>query len=109
MFVIPDLISYCTFNLRVNEELPRAVWESKLWMVNGSNVSRNEKKLNSLHGLKAGGLFLKISSLRCLFSLGRASRTHLCMLPIGTPPQTEGVLRLYELVLPPRRPFGRYG
>ena len=55
-FVIPDLVSHCPFDLRVHEELPRVVWESKAWMITGSNISFNEKKLNSLHGLKAGGL-----------------------------------------------------
>lgn len=53
---MPDLISHCTFDLRVHEESPRAVWEYKVWMINGSNVARSEKTLNSLHGLKAGGL-----------------------------------------------------
>ena len=57
MFVIPDLVSHCAFDLRVHEELPRAVWECKAWMINGSNISRSEKALNSLHGLKAGGVF----------------------------------------------------
>lgn len=57
MFVIPDLISHCTLDLHVHEELPRAVWESKAWMINGSNISHNDKALNSFHGLKAGGLF----------------------------------------------------
>ena len=57
MFVLPDLVSHCTFELRVHEELSRAVWECKAWMINGSNISRSEKALKSLHGLKAGGLF----------------------------------------------------
>ena len=61
-FVMPDLVSHCAFNLRVHEELPRAVWECKAWMINGSNISRNEKTLNSLHGLKAGGLFYNLRS-----------------------------------------------
>ena len=60
MFVMPDLVSHCTFDLRVHEELPRAVWECKAWMINGSNISRSEKTLNSLHGLKAGGLFANL-------------------------------------------------
>ena len=54
-FVMPDLISHCTLDPRVHEELPRAVWESKAWMINGSNSARSEKMLNSWHGLKAGG------------------------------------------------------
>ena len=54
-FVMPDLLSHCMFDPRVHEELPRAVWESKAWMINGSNIARREKMLNSLHGLKAGG------------------------------------------------------
>ena len=58
VFVMPDLVSHCTFDLRVHEEFPRAVWECKAWMINGSNISRSEKALNSLHGLKAGGLFI---------------------------------------------------
>ena len=58
MFVIPDLVSHCTFDHRVHEELPRAVWESKAWMINGSNIARSEKALTSLHGLKAGGPFV---------------------------------------------------
>lgn len=69
MFLMPDLVSHCTFDLRVHEELPRAVWECKAWMINGSNISRSEKSLNSLHGLKAGGLFLNLPSLCLLFSL----------------------------------------
>ena len=87
MFVIPDLISYCTLDLRVHEELPRAVWESKAWLINGSNISRNEKALNSFHGLKAGGLCTKPPSR----SFVRRShlilpRARLCMLPISAPP-----------------------
>ena len=57
---MPDLVSHCMFDLRVHEELPRAVWECKAWMINGSNISRSEKTLNSLHGLKAGGLFANL-------------------------------------------------
>lgn len=57
MFVIPDLVSHCALDLRVHEEFPRAVWESKAWMINGSDISRNEKALNDFHGLKGGGLF----------------------------------------------------
>jgi len=60
LFVMPDLVSHCTFDLRVHEELPRAVWECKAWMINGSNIARSEKSLNSLHGLKAGGLFANL-------------------------------------------------
>ena len=56
-FVIPDLISYCALDLRVHEESPRAVWESKAWMLDGSSISRNENALNAFHGLKAGGPF----------------------------------------------------
>ena len=63
MFVMPDLVSHCTFDLRIHEELPRAVWESKAWMINGSNIARSEKTLNSLHGLKAGGQFIDAPSL----------------------------------------------
>ena len=59
MFVLPDLVSHCPFDFRMNEELPRASWECRDWMINGSNVSRSEKALNALHGLKAGGLFVK--------------------------------------------------
>ena len=59
MFVLPDLVSHCPFDLRLNEELPRAVWECKAWMINGSNVGGSEKTLNALHGLKAGGWFVK--------------------------------------------------
>ena len=56
-FVLPDLVSHCTFDHRVHEELPRAIWESKAWMINGSNIGRSERSLNSLHGLKGGGTF----------------------------------------------------
>ena len=59
---MPDLVSHCTFDLRIHEELPRAVWESKAWMINGSNIAGSEEALNSLHGLKAGGLPIDISS-----------------------------------------------
>ena len=57
---MPDLFSHCTFDLRVHEELSRVVWESKAWVINGSNITRSEKSLNSLHGLKAGGLFPEV-------------------------------------------------
>ena len=87
---MPDLVSHCTFDLRVHEELPRAVWECKAWMIDGSNISRNEKTLNSLHGLKAGGQFT--ISLYLLISPGRTPRADLRMLPVGTPSQTEGLL-----------------
>jgi len=62
MFVLPDLVSHCPYELRVNEELPRAAWESKAWMINGSNISRSENGLNFLHGLKGGGLSANLSS-----------------------------------------------
>ena len=62
MFVLPDLVSHCPYDWRVNEELPRAVWESKAWMINGSNVGRSEKTLNLLHGLKGGGLSANVLS-----------------------------------------------
>ena len=61
-FVLPDLVSYCPFDLRVNEELPRAVWESKAWVINGSNLGRSEKMLTFLHGLKGGGLLTNLLS-----------------------------------------------
>jgi len=67
MFVMPNLVSHCTFDHRVHEELPRAVWECKTWMINGSNISRKEKTLNSLHGLKAGG---PLSNLLLRYALG---------------------------------------
>jgi hypothetical protein len=60
VFVLPDLFSHCTLDLRVHEELPRVVWESKAWMINGSDISRNEKAFSSFHGLKAGGLYLHL-------------------------------------------------
>ena len=54
---MPDLVSHCTFDLRIHEESSRAIWECKAWIINGSNISRSEEALNSLHGLKAGGQF----------------------------------------------------
>jgi hypothetical protein len=74
MFVMPNLVSHCSFDLRVHEELSRAVWECKAWMISGSNVFRNEKTLNALHGLKAGGLF-PISPLSCI----RSSHSAACL------------------------------
>jgi len=62
MFVLPDLVSHCPYEPRVNEELPRAVWESKAWIINGSNIGRSEKMLNSLHGIKSGGLLANLLS-----------------------------------------------
>jgi len=56
MFVMPDLVSHCTLDLRAHEESPRVVWECKTWMINGSNIFRKDKTLNLLHGLKAGEL-----------------------------------------------------
>ena len=59
---MPDLVSHHTFDLRIHEELPRAVWECKAWMINGSNISRSEEALDYLHGLKAGGQFNNLPS-----------------------------------------------
>lgn len=84
---MPDLVSHCTFDLRVHEELPRAVWECKAWMISGSNISRSEKTLNSLHGLKAGGLFAKLPPSHARRShLLYFPRVDLRMLPIGASP-----------------------
>ena len=58
--MIPDLVSHCPFDLRVHEQLPRAVLESKTWMINGSNISCNEEALNTIHGLKGGGLYASL-------------------------------------------------
>jgi len=92
MFVMPDLVSHCTFDLRVHDELPRAVWECKAWMINGSNISRSEKALTSLHGLKAGGILLTCYPLGFDDLTWLYLRTDLCLLPNGPPPQAQGVL-----------------
>jgi len=62
VFVMPDVVSHCAFDLHIHEELPRVVRESKAWMINGSNIARSEKALISLRGLKAGGLPIDLYS-----------------------------------------------
>src|SRR5580698_8678802 len=50
--IIPDLVSHCTFNIKVNRHRKQATAESKKWLFRGDNLT--ETKRQSFHGLKAG-------------------------------------------------------
>ncbi|KAF4583483.1 Sesquiterpene synthase 2 [Pleurotus pulmonarius] len=50
--VIPDLVSHCTFELRVNRHRKIASAQSKRWLFRGDNLTG--KKRDAYHGLKAG-------------------------------------------------------
>ncbi|KII87637.1 hypothetical protein PLICRDRAFT_112279 [Plicaturopsis crispa FD-325 SS-3] len=52
--IIPDLVSHCTFKIKVNPHNEEASVTSKEWLFRGDNLS--EKKRKAFHGLKAGFL-----------------------------------------------------
>jgi hypothetical protein len=52
--VIPDLVSHCTFDIKVNQHGEQATVESKDWLFQGDNL--NQQKRQTFHGLKAGPL-----------------------------------------------------
>lgn len=49
---IPDLVSHCTYKIRMNRNRKQASAESKKWLFRGDNLSG--KKRDAYHGLKAG-------------------------------------------------------
>ncbi|EGO03766.1 hypothetical protein SERLA73DRAFT_175395 [Serpula lacrymans var. lacrymans S7.3] len=52
--IIPDLVSHCTFPIRISRHHKEASKESKQWLFIGDNS--NEKTRRAFHGLKAGKL-----------------------------------------------------
>ena len=50
--IIPDLVSHCTFDIKINRHHKQATAESKKWLFRGGNL--NPKKRQAFHGLKAG-------------------------------------------------------
>ncbi|KIJ15937.1 hypothetical protein PAXINDRAFT_180528 [Paxillus involutus ATCC 200175] len=53
--VIPDLVSHCTFDLRLNRNHKLVSVESKRWLFNGDPYL-DEQSRRAFHGLKAGRL-----------------------------------------------------
>ena len=51
-FMIPDLVSHCTFMLRVNRHRNQTTAETKKWLFKDGNLLG--RKRNSYHGLRAG-------------------------------------------------------
>ena len=51
-FMIPDLVSHCTFTLRINRHRKQTTAETKKWLFKDGNVLG--RKRESYHGLKAG-------------------------------------------------------
>lgn len=50
--VLPDLVSHCTFKLRVNRHRKQVTTETKKWLFRDGNLLG--KKREAYHGLKAG-------------------------------------------------------
>lgn len=50
--ILPDLVSHCDFEVRINRHRKHAATASKEWLFQGDNLS--EKKRQKYHGLKAG-------------------------------------------------------
>ena len=51
-FIIPDLVSHCTFTLRINRHRKQTTNETKKWLFKDGNLLG--RKRESYHGLKAG-------------------------------------------------------
>lgn len=51
-FVLPDLVSHCTFELRVNRHRKKVTSATKKWLFKGGNLVG--KKRDAYHELKAG-------------------------------------------------------
>ncbi|KZP15766.1 terpenoid synthase [Athelia psychrophila] len=52
--VLPDLVSHCNFEVKINRHHKQAAAESKRWIFQGDNLG--SKKRQAVHGLKAGYL-----------------------------------------------------
>lgn len=50
--ILPDLVSHCDFEIRINKHRKQAAAASKEWLFQGDNLS--ERKRQKYHGLKAG-------------------------------------------------------
>ena len=50
--IIPDLVSHCMFDIRVNRHRKQVSVETKKWLFKGDNL--RGKKRDAYHGLKAG-------------------------------------------------------
>src|SRR5882762_5964595 len=50
--ILPDLVSHCTFDIKINRHRKQAAAASKKWLFRGDNLTL--KKHRSFHGLKAG-------------------------------------------------------
>jgi len=50
--ILPDLVSHCKFDIRVNRHRKQITSETKRWLFKGDNLKG--KKRDAFHGLKAG-------------------------------------------------------
>jgi hypothetical protein len=51
--ILPDLVSHCSFDIKINRHRKQATAASKKWLFYG-DTSLTLKKRRSFHGLKAG-------------------------------------------------------
>ena len=51
--ILPDLVSHCNFNIKINRHRKQATAASKKWLFRG-DTNLTPKKRRSFHGLKAG-------------------------------------------------------
>ncbi|EDR07973.1 uncharacterized protein LACBIDRAFT_297518 [Laccaria bicolor S238N-H82] len=52
-FTIPDLVSHCTFDVRINRHRKQVTSATKQWLFKGDNLLIGKKR-DAYHGLKAG-------------------------------------------------------
>ena len=52
-FTVPDLVSHCTFNVRINRHRKQVTSATKQWLFKGDNLLIGKKR-DAYHGLKAG-------------------------------------------------------
>ena len=51
-FIVPDLVSHCTFTLRINRHRQQITTETKKWLFKDGNLLGQKRE--AYHGLKAG-------------------------------------------------------
>jgi hypothetical protein len=51
--ILPDLVSHCSFDIKINRHRKQATAASKKWLFRG-DTNLTLKKRGSFHGLKAG-------------------------------------------------------
>ncbi|KAF9022344.1 terpenoid synthase [Hymenopellis radicata] len=51
-FILPDLVSHCTFDIRISRHRKQITSETKRWLFQGNNLMGQKRE--SYHGLKAG-------------------------------------------------------